>query len=104
MGAVKGLTTPLMFYLKPISNNKDASRYEENRVFLNCSRVFALSLGGKVKGGHKGRAKRYTSVEEVREQEEKKEREQEWRVSARDYHVIRWYSNPCAFVEKERHH
>ena len=42
--------------------------------------VMCVRAGGK-KGGHKGKAKRYTTFEEVEEQEKKKQREQQWRVS-----------------------
>ena len=39
-----------------------------------------IFLAGKPKGGHKGRSKRYMTEEEVAEQEEKRRREQEWKV------------------------
>lgn len=37
-------------------------------------------LGRQAKGGHKGRNRRFVTEEEVRQQEEKKQREKEWKV------------------------
>ncbi len=43
--------------------------------------LIALLLGRQAKGGHKGRNRRFVTEEEVRQQEEKKQREKEWKVS-----------------------
>ncbi len=37
-------------------------------------------VGRQAKGGHKGRNRRFVTEEEVRQQEEKKLREKEWKV------------------------
>ena len=43
--------------------------------------MIVLSLVGRqAKGGHKGRNRRFLTEEEVRQQEEKKQREKEWKV------------------------
>lgn len=42
--------------------------------------LIALLLGRQAKGGHKGRNRRFLTEEEVRQQEEKKQREKEWKV------------------------
>ena len=42
--------------------------------------LILLLLGRQAKGGHKGRSRRFLTEEEVRQQEEKKQREKEWKV------------------------
>lgn len=43
--------------------------------------VFSISISlGKPKGGHKGRMKHYLTAEEIADQEERRKREQDWKV------------------------
>lgn len=57
-------------------------------------------LGRQPKGGHKGRNRKFVTEEEVRQQEEKKQREKEWKVRtlycAHSLTTLAWFTDDGA--------
>ena len=50
------------------------------------------------KGGHKGRAKRYVSPEEVEQEQERQKREQDWKVISEMLVEIKYTKSSSSFV------
>ena len=61
---------------------------------VDCIYLISQFSGRQAKGGHKGRNRRFVTEEEVRQQEEKKQREKEWKVI-----IFKFYERSVLFMQ-----